>query len=260
LDKCLASLGDLTQKQRDLDTAESCGQGPAALADDPEDVISVDAAGLPGDTSPSNELPDDPVMSTGVVGMYLALLKEQLNREMDMDPWPKCYKQGQFWIYPPDPYFLMHKGLQKGLSPDPLYHPVVFLWLPHLLDKQGILCSIPGCQNYRNPLVPLTIKGWNSDPIAWCVVALDSCYFVMTKHIQCYKGTGGCGHSWNLYDPIILEQLEPGLAAHFPAFLTHRSGIDKILMTLIRAGMAHQVSSSAWADILQELNLHQHDL
>jgi len=51
-----------------------------------------------------------------------------------------------------------------------------------------------------------------------------------------------------------------GLAAAFPAFLTHRSGIDKTLMTLIRAGIAHQMSSSAWSGVLHELHVRQHDL
>lgn len=51
----------------------------------------------------------------------------------------------------------------------------------------------------------------------------------------------------NLYDPVILDQLDPGLVAEFPSFLTHWSGIDKTLMTLIRAGIAHRVSSNAWS-------------
>lgn len=31
-------------------------------------------------------------------------------------------------------------------------------------------------------------------------------------------------------------------------------------MTLIRAGMAHHLSASAWSDILRELNLRRHDM
>jgi hypothetical protein len=64
----------------------------------------------------------------------------------------------------------------------------------------------------------------------------------------------------NFYDPIIMDQLSPSIVAAFPAFLTHRSGIDKTLMTLVRAGMAHHVSSSAWSKILRELHVRQHDL
>jgi hypothetical protein len=41
------------------------------------------------------------------------------------------------------------------------------------------------------------------------------------------------------YDPLILAQLDPTLVTEFPAFLTHRSGIDKTSMALIHAGVAH---------------------
>jgi len=107
---------------------------------------------------------------------------------------------------------------------------------------------------------PLTGKGWNDKPIACCVVTLNGLYYIMTQRIQCDSQYGGCGRSMNLYEPIIMDQLAPGLAAAFPAFLTHRSGMDKTLMTLIRAGIAHRMSSSAWSSVLCELHVHEHDL
>jgi len=64
----------------------------------------------------------------------------------------------------------------------------------------------------------------------------------------------------NYYDPVILDQLDPTLVAEFPAYLTHRSGIDKTLMTLIHAGVAHRLSSSAWSKVLREIHVHEHDL
>ena len=89
----------------------------------------------------------------------------------------------------------------------------------------------------------MTVKGWNDNPIARRVVGLDQNYFIITKQIQCQKfpnsETSGCGKSMNYYDPSVLDQLDPTLVAEFPAFLTHRSGIDKTLMTLIHAGVAH---------------------
>ncbi|KAJ7906865.1 hypothetical protein B0H13DRAFT_1480542, partial [Mycena leptocephala] len=100
----------------------------------------------------------------------------------------------------------------------------------------------------------LSPKGWNDNPIARRVVGLDRVYYVMTKRVQCSTAGNGCGKSWNLYDPKIMEQLDPGLAASFPAFLTHRSGIDKSVMTLIRAGMANSMNSNSWAKVLRELH------
>jgi hypothetical protein len=63
----------------------------------------------------------------------------------------------------------------------------------------------------------------------------------------------------NYYDPVILDQLDPMLVAEFLAYLTHRSGIDKTLMTLICAGVAHQLSSSAWSKVLREIHVYEHD-
>ena len=86
-------------------------------------------------------------------------------------------------------------------------------------------------------------KGWFDNPIGHRVVGLDQNYFIITKQIQCQKipnsETSGCGKSMSYYDPLILAQLDPALVTEFPAFLTYRSGIDKILMTLICAGVAH---------------------
>ena len=171
---------------------------------------------------------------------------------MEDGAWPKCYLQGQFWIYPPDPYFAMCKAAHSpsGLNPELLYHPPIFLWLPHILENTQYTCPMSSCHNYKSSTRPLAIKGWNDNPIAWHVVALDGVYYIMTQRIQCPKKAGGCGKSWNLYDSVILEQMEHALAASFPAFLTHRSGIDKTLMTLVRAGMAHHLSASALSDIL----------
>ena len=106
----------------------------------------------------------------------------------------------------------------------------------------------------------MVIKGWNTDPIACQVVGLDQNYYIMTMWIHCRDTGGGCGKSYNLYDTVVLDQFDQRLMAAFPAFLTHHSGIDKTLMTLIRAGMAHCVSANAWSKILCELHVHEHDL
>ena len=104
---------------------------------------------------------------------------------------------------------------------------------------------------------------WNDNPVARRVVDIKDCYYILTQRFRCRKAdasSSGCGRTLNLYDPDILAQLDPGLVDEFPAFLTHRSGIDKTLMTLIRAGIAHRVSSSAWSKIMRELHVHEHDL
>ncbi|KAF8321954.1 hypothetical protein F5887DRAFT_904347, partial [Amanita rubescens] len=195
---------------------------------------------------------DDPSTS-GIIETYLASVKNKLIAELHTQALPSCYQNGSFWIHPPQPFFALKKSMNSidGLNPSSIYYPAVFLWLPNLLDeKHKIMCPNPECGFYKKGANPMTIKCWNDNPIARRVVGLDQNYYVMTQRIQCRKHSGfGCGKSYNLYDPLILDQLDPGLVAEFPAFLTHRSGIDKTLMTLVRAGIAHRLSSSAWSKL-----------
>ncbi|KAJ7486906.1 hypothetical protein FB451DRAFT_1082409, partial [Mycena latifolia] len=194
---------------------------------------------------PSEPLPNEATVDTsGAISIYLAGIKARL---------------GSFWIHPPAPFFALQ---EKDLKPTGLYYPSVFIWFPHLFKLGSTLtCPNRGCAHFQSTHRPLEIKGFNDKPLARRVIGLDRVYYVLTMRIQCKKkNQTGCGGSWNLYDPLILEQLDRGLADCFPAFLTARSGIDKTLMTLIRAGIAHRLSASAWSKILRELHVREHDL
>ncbi|KAJ7719511.1 hypothetical protein B0H16DRAFT_1897139 [Mycena metata] len=98
--------------------------------------------------------------------------------------------------------------------------------------------------------------GWNHNPVARRVVNLDSCYYILSKRIKC----DSCKKSCSLYEDKILAQLPQDLANEFPAFLTHRSGIDKTLVTLIRSGIAQGTTAHGWERILRELHVRNRDL
>jgi hypothetical protein len=81
---------------------------------------------------------------------------------------PHEYKDGTLWVEPPSPFFI----LRRQLDPAKLYHPRVFLWMPHLLiDMQRLKC--PYCKSSTNQSGNLKSHGWNSDPCARRVVDLD---------------------------------------------------------------------------------------
>ena len=73
------------------------------------------------------------------------------------------YNNGTYWINPMMPNF----ALSKRPSPEALYLPKVFIWLPHALlntrdDK--LKCVTPGCTN------PLNKKSFLDDPKARKIV------------------------------------------------------------------------------------------
>ncbi|KAJ7681913.1 hypothetical protein DFH06DRAFT_953146, partial [Mycena polygramma] len=149
-------------------------------------------------------------------------------------------------------WFLLQepKSTATAIGPDLLYQPRVFVWLPDTLLDKKIRC--PFCD--KGDMTP---GGWNSNPVARRVVDLDSCYYILARRLKCRQA---CNRSCNPYDTKILDQLPAHLRNEFPAFLTHRSGIDKKLLTLVRSGIAHGLTSHAWEQILRELHVRDRDL
>ncbi|KAJ7146921.1 hypothetical protein C8R44DRAFT_845839 [Mycena epipterygia] len=166
---------------------------------------------------------------------------------------PDCYRQGTFWIRPMDRWFAVKKlnGTAKSSLPNALYLTDVFVWLPRLLLPLDFVFKCIFCEKDT-----MGDDGWNSNPVARRVVSLDSCYYILTKRLRC----GLCRKGCNMYDEKILAQLPVHLRNEFPAFLTHRSGIDKNLLTLIRSGIAQGLTPHSWERILQELHLRNRDL
>ncbi|KAJ7161523.1 hypothetical protein C8R43DRAFT_947710 [Mycena crocata] len=230
---------------------------PTALEEEVDNISGPS----PEEISEDTLITDSTAIPDGVIKSYLSILRGKVDKEIEFAKKPKCYQDGTFWIRAKCAFFALEKSgkTSLGVTPDSLCWPDVYLWRPDCIHTGNFKCPTPGCQKARTG-VPLSPKGWNDNPIARRVVGLDRVYYIMTKRVQCATAGNGCGKSWNLYDPKIMEQLDPGLAAAFPAFLTHRSGIDKTLMTLIRAGMANSINSNSWAKVLRELHVREKDL
>ncbi|KAJ7676813.1 hypothetical protein DFH06DRAFT_942686, partial [Mycena polygramma] len=181
---------------------------------------------------------------------------------------PKCYKQGTFWIRPRDNWFILDASddtkddtedagsAPDSFGPEGLYYPPVFIWLPTLLLPIDFKITCVFCKK-KEMTDGVQLIGWNNNPVARRVVDLDSCYYILTKRVKCRYG---CGKSCNLYNADILKQLPPLLRNQFPAFLTHRSGIDKRAVTLIRSTIAQGLTPNAWERVLRELHVRSRDL
>jgi hypothetical protein len=128
----------------------------------------------------------------GVIKAYLTVLKASLSDQMGphSKQLPECYKQEQFWIHPRHPFFAMNKAAISagGITPESLYFPDVFVWIPTLLngDNKHVFkdhkCIGSGGKNKE-----LSIKGFNDNPIACRVTTLDSCYYILTQRVELIK-------------------------------------------------------------------------
>ncbi|KAJ7661811.1 hypothetical protein B0H17DRAFT_1144535 [Mycena rosella] len=192
--------------------------------------ILLDDIGEDTNDPPAEQEPDP----QGIVQAYLletmlAIKDHQLKPHKQ----PDCYRIGKtFWIRPPNRWFALetHKSTAMELAPDTLYCPDIFVWLP----KAGILTRLQD-----GLLISINVTTF-------------------------YQSTSDVIHAINraasTYEDKILAQLPKHLANEFPAFLTHCSGIDKNLVTLIRSSVAQGLTPHAWERILRELHVQNRDL
>ncbi|KAJ7787841.1 hypothetical protein B0H14DRAFT_2628984 [Mycena olivaceomarginata] len=134
----------------------------------------------------------------------LVLMKQEIDQEIDSHGQPLCYLRGDFFHRPRHPVFALHNSVITGLDPTQLY-----------------LCRV--C--------------YNDDPIARRVRDIPDDFFLYTNRFICdvrRVNDTGCGTSWQGTDPHILAQLPRHVQAAFPAYISARGAISKLMMRLMR--------------------------
>ncbi|KAJ7744870.1 hypothetical protein B0H16DRAFT_1693088 [Mycena metata] len=254
LTPCLPSLPHFSVVIPEDEPAES-DPTPSGLLGAAETETPSSAAPDHGGSDTDDLEPEKEPEPTGIVQAYLLqTMLEIKDVQLPKHAQPDCYRVGKtFWITPPDRYFALqeYKSTAKKLAPDCLYYPRIFVWLPKSLLPKDFEFQCIFCASSK-----MSEHGWNHNPVARRVVDLDSCYYILSKRIKC----DSCKKSCSLYEDKILAQLPQDLANEFPAFLTHRSGIDKTLVTLIRSGIAQGTTAHGWERILRELHVRNRDL
>lgn len=81
----------------------------------------------------------------------------------------------------------------------------------------------------------------------------------MSKRYVCSAPPGSSKHTFNGYDDSIVRQLPLRCQADFPAFITHKSGISKMLMNFMRALFQNSIGPHRMSKILEELHHLKHD-
>lgn len=155
---------------------------------------------------------------------------EFLKQHQDANGEPRLYSHYRtFWLPQKCNYFLL-RGKSKP-RPSQIYNLRFFYWDPGVLSKDGLKC--PKCTSV------LRRHGFTRPRR---VVDLENCFYMIGQWHLC----ANCRHpkttasnsattsvTFNSWDPRIIAQLPPELAAEFPAQLSHRSTISASVFALM---------------------------
>jgi hypothetical protein len=114
-----------------------------------DESVVTDIVGLPDEEVLTEE--DVGSDETSVVSQFLKSILNQVKKEIEIHRQPLCYRNGDFFIRPKHPTFMLHDAAIHGLKPDHLCHRRVFIWLPSCLpgapDSFKCECGMPLAKN-----------------------------------------------------------------------------------------------------------------
>lgn len=96
------------------------------------------------------ESQDEEPVRGGILFEYLTGVLNAIKTQVTQSARPECYRKGTFWVRPKDPIFALHEsgGSPAHISPCPLYHIPVFVWLPDCLPGAPPKFTCPNCSRH----------------------------------------------------------------------------------------------------------------
>ncbi|KAJ7772000.1 hypothetical protein DFH07DRAFT_937710 [Mycena maculata] len=219
-----------------------------SLINDVLDTTETNVATAEAETRSSEAKKDS------VLQKQFTSLRDRLSTEIKQYGSPLCYRRGDFYDRAPHPVFALHRGTgsQGGLDPTELYARDVFIWIPNLL---------PGAPNRFKCTCgkPLGRHGWNDDPIARRVRSIPADFFLLTNRFICNprRAEPGCGTTFQGTDPHIIAQLPSFVQPAFPAYISARGAISKLMMWQMCNTFATRFGPSPFSEMVSEIQ-HRH--
>ncbi|KAK7007114.1 hypothetical protein R3P38DRAFT_2792992 [Favolaschia claudopus] len=234
-----SDLEFIAEHDEHADIAAGDCQINESLVDEALDQLQPDMSGAEPETNAAETVTDSEIHK------QLVALKARLDSEIKTHHMPLCYVRGDFFDRPPHPVFALHNSIKgAGLNPKDLYLRDVFVWLPYLL---------PGC--------PKRFVWFNDDPIARRVRHIPDDFFLFTNRFICdgrRLNEPGCGTSWQGTDPHVLAQLPRQVQVAFPAYISPRGAISKLMVRLMRNSFSHRLGAAPFAEMVTEVQYLSH--
>lgn len=187
---------------------------------------------------------------------WLKSLFEEKRDEADNlreDGCPLLYRHHRtFWFPQPSTFFLLK---DRNCRPLDLYNPRFFLWDPMpLCQPFGIPC--PNCRTplRRNGSIPRPRRCVGTDSVFWMIGYRYRCS--KCRHPVSQKQNSVSFRSW---DDCILSVLPRSLSLEFPAVLSHRSGLAKETLGIVRSCFQNGMGPKQVSDALRVQHLKRHD-
>ncbi|KAF7350312.1 hypothetical protein MVEN_01335500 [Mycena venus] len=127
-----------------------------AMIEDPsvcDPDISAELDSIVDDDGDADRPAEDTPSPEGVVQAYLDRIQKEVHAQIEgKHRKPDCYRSGTFWIRPVNNWFALEKNKD---SPEALYYPRVFVWVPNVLmpldfEFDCIYCEKLGAKMTKN--------------------------------------------------------------------------------------------------------------
>jgi hypothetical protein len=134
------------------------------------------------------------------------------------------------------------------------YYKDLFVWTPEQLWGSVAMPCCPSCRSNDN----VRTKGYRKDVLGRRVTTLDDSYYMITKRYIC-KECETCGIeetqcNFNGWNETSLKLLPNGYQYCFPAIVSKKSAIDKVILDMMRPLFDKGIRLSTLQSLLMELH------
>jgi hypothetical protein len=201
---------------------------------------------------------EDSVSHT-VMGHYLKCLQERLQLECNgllnqlQDTWlTQLLHTNEFTLKKEIAKSVCQK--LKSTFMHPSYYRDVHFWLPDMQYNFMPVC--PQCLSNHS----VGVHGYDAKRL---VVSFPMNYFIFSRRYICHscakKKEPSVQYTFRGYNPTSLKHLPQFLMLRFPAFFTHKIGIDLRVIDLMRPLFELGVKPSSFRDMIKELHHKEHN-
>ena len=167
-------------------------------------------------------------------------------------------KQQGFWLHKTAaPFLVQQLGMPPTTNTD--YFQDIKIWMPDLQWGKLAMPCCPSCNSNTHVCVN---KATNNHPVRR-IISIEKCYFIASRQYCCTACREAAKtlpkdkkpqYTFMATHENCLKNLRPEYATDFPAILSHKSGVDRVLYRMLRPLFDASVQAAGISKMLLELH------